>query len=207
MLRNKLFQAVTLFATLLVFSIPSVVVAQNQENQVLGEVHIQGTTKIDKTSGVWVDGQYVGFVNELIGDKKILLLPGKHEIAVRQAGYVEQVQEVTVEPGKLTTIAVSMQKDPGAQFPSGAAAQVKLDVTPDRAAVFVDGAYAGTPKEFGGLGRAMLIAPGKHTVKIALVGYQDFTTEINLRPKQKITIKTDLVPGTVMQAGAAVKSN
>lgn len=207
MLRKKLFQAVTLLATLLVFSTPSVVVAQNEPNQVLGEVHIQGNTKVDKTSGVWVDGQYVGFVNELIGDKKILLLPGKHEIAVRQAGYLEQVQEVTVEPGKLTTIDVSMQKDPRAQLPSGSAAQVKLDVTPDRAAVFVDGAYAGTPKEFGGVGRAMLIAPGKHTVKIALVGYQDFTTEINPRPKQKITIKTDLVPGTVMQAGTAIKSN
>ena len=36
---------------------------------------------------MWVDGNYVGYLKELKGDKKILLLPGEHEIAVRQSGY------------------------------------------------------------------------------------------------------------------------
>ena len=176
------------------------------QNQVLGEVEIQGKTKVDNTSGVWVDGQYVGYVKELKGDKKLLLLPGEHEIVVRQAGYIEQVQRVTVEPGKKTTIPISMRKDPKALFPSGATSEVKLEVTPNRAAVFVDEGYVGTTREFSGLGRAMVIAPGKHHVRIALAGYQDFTTEINLRPKQKITIKTDLSPGSITQAGPAIKS-
>jgi PEGA domain len=202
--RLKLLWAGILLASLLALFVPTVVVAQNQ---VLGEVKIQGKTKVDKTSGVWVDGQYVGYVKELKGDKSVLLLPGEHEIAVRQAGYIEQVQKVTVEPGKKTTIDISMQKDTKAQFPSGVTSQVKLEVTPDRAAVFVDGGYVGTPKEFSGLGRAMVIAPGKHHVRIALAGYQDFTTEINLRPNQKITIKTDLTPGSITQAGPAIKSN
>jgi hypothetical protein len=204
MSRQKLFGAGILPAILVALLLPSVVVAQNQ---VLGEVEIQGKTKVDKTSGVWVDGQYVGYVKELTGDKKLLLLPGEHEIAARQAGYIEQVQKVTVEPGKKTTIGVSMQKDPKAQFPSGVTSEVKLEVTPDRAAVFVDEGYVGTPKDFSGLGRAMVIAPGKHHVRIALAGYQDFTTEINLRPNQKITIKTDLIPGSITQAGPAIKSN
>jgi hypothetical protein len=202
--RQKLLGTGILLAIFFAILRPSIVVAQNQ---LLGEVEIQGKTKIDRTSGVWVDGQYLGYVEELTGDKKILLLPGDHEIDVRQAGYIEQGQKITVEPGKKTTINVSMQKDPKAQFPSGATSQVKLDVTPDRAAVFVDDAYVGTPKEFGGLGRAMLIAPGKHHVKIALAGYQDFTTEVNLRPGQKITIKTDLITGSITQAGPAIKSN
>ena len=46
------------------------------ENQVLGEVEINGASKVEKTSGVWVDGQYVGYVKELKGDRKLLLLPG-----------------------------------------------------------------------------------------------------------------------------------
>lgn len=204
MSRQKLLGTGTLLATLLALLLPSIVVAQNQ---VLGEVEIQGKTKVDKTSGVWVDGQYVGYVKELKGDKKLLLLPGEHEIAVRQAGYIEQVQRVTVEPGKKTTIDISMQKDPKAQFPSGVTSEVKLEVTPNRAAVFVDEGYVGTTKEFSGLGRAMVIAPGEHHVRIALAGYQDFTTEINLRPDQKITIKTDLIPGSITQAGPAIKSN
>ncbi|HEY4709098.1 MAG TPA: PEGA domain-containing protein [Candidatus Acidoferrales bacterium] len=204
MSRQKLLLVMTLGAIPIAALLPSVVMAQNQ---LLGEVEILGKTKVEKTSGVWVDGQYLGYVNELTGDKKILLLPGDHEIDVRQAGYLEQDQKVTVEPGKKTTINVSMQRDPKAQFPSGATAEVKLDVTPDRAAVFVDDAYVGTPKEFGGVGRAMVIAPGKHHVKIALAGYQDFTTEINLRPGQKIKIKTDLLAGSITQAGPAIKSN
>lgn len=202
--RQKFLGIMTLLATFFVLSLPAVVVAQNQ---LLGEVEILGRTKVDKTSGVWIDGQYVGFVSELTGDKKLLLLPGQHEIDVRQAGYLEQSQKITVEPGKKTTVNVSMEKDPRALFPSGATSQVKLNVTPDRAAVFVDDAYVGTPKEFGGLGHAMVIAPGKHHVRIALAGYQDFTTEINLRPGQKITIKTDLLAGSITQAGPAIKSN
>jgi len=49
--------------------------AVHAQNQVLGELQLVGKTKADKTSGVWVDGQYVGYVNELKSDNKILLLP------------------------------------------------------------------------------------------------------------------------------------
>ncbi|MGH9739534.1 MAG: PEGA domain-containing protein [Candidatus Acidiferrales bacterium] len=182
-------------------SFPTVGAAQN--NRVLGQVEIQGKTNADKTSGVWVDGQYLGFVKELKGDKKILLLPGEHEIEIRQVGYIAEKEKVDVEPGKKTTILIHLQRDPRAQLPHGATSQIKLEVTPDRAAVFVDGGYVGTPHEFGGLGRAMVIAPGKHQIRIALAGYQDFTTEVNLRPHQKITIKTDLIPGA--QPGPTIK--
>jgi len=190
-------------AILLALFYPAQGAAQN--NRVLGQVEIHGKTKADKTSGVWVDGQYVGFVKELKGDKKLLLLPGEHKIEVRQAGYIAQSVEVTVEPGKKTTIDIHLLRNPRAQFPHGATAQIKLEVTPERAAVFVDGSYVGTPHEFGGMGRAMVIAPGKHKIRIALAGYQDFTTEVNLRPNQKMTIKTDLIPG--QESGPTIKSH
>ena len=56
------------------------------ENQVMGEIQFEGKSKIEKTSGVWVDGQYVGYLKELKGAKKVLLLPGEHTINVRQNG-------------------------------------------------------------------------------------------------------------------------
>src|ERR1700752_4835621 len=87
------------------------------QNQVLGEIQLVGKTKADKTSGVWVDGQYLGYVNELKYDKKILLLPGEHEIVVRQSGYADFSQKVTVEPNKKTVLNVVMAKDPRAQLP------------------------------------------------------------------------------------------
>jgi hypothetical protein len=175
-------------------------------NQIMGELAFAATTKAEKTAGVWVDGQYVGFVKELKDNKKILLLPGAHDIAVRQTGYFELTERIIAEPAKKTILTIKLEKNPQAQF-SAVTGEIKLEVTPDRAAVFVDGHFAGTVNQFRGAGRAMLIAPGSHHIKIDLVGYQSFETDVTLLAKQKITVKTDLVAGTVQQADPAVKNN
>ena len=180
--------------------------AAHAQSQVLGEVQLVGKTKADKTSGVWVDGQYVGYVNELRYDNKILLLPGEHEIAVRQSGYTDFRQKIVVEPRKRIVLQVVMVKDPRSRLPK-VTSQIKLQVTPERAAVFVDDAFAGTVGEFSGAGHGMLVGAGKHRIRIALPGYQDFDTEVSLLPQQKITIKTDLLPGSIAQAGASIKQN
>src|SRR5436853_3932357 len=183
----------------LVFSLFVLSIASYAQNQVLGEVQFVSKTKLEKTSGVWIDGQYVGYVEELKDDKKVLLLPGEHQISVRQSGYMDFTQKVVVEPGKKVVLHVAMQKDPRAQFPT-VTSQLKLQVTPDRAAVFVDDVFVGTVREFTGVGRAMLVSPGKHRVKIALPGYQAFETEITLLPKQKFKIETELAKGSITQA-------
>lgn len=191
----------SLFAMAITFTI-----ALRAQNQVLGKLDLTGQTKDEKSAGVWVDGQYVGYVDELKGDKEILLLPGEHEIAVRQTGYLDFTQKVVIEPAKESVLAVTLERNPRAQF-SAVTSEIKLKVTPDRAAVFVDGAFAGTVHDFGGVGRAMLIGPGKHHIKIDLAGYRTFETDVNLLPHQKMTIKTDLAPGSITQADPAVKSN
>jgi hypothetical protein len=173
-------------------------------NQIMGELAFLAKTKAEKTAGVWVDGQYVGFVKELKDNKKILLLPGAHDIAVRQTGYFEMTAKIVAEPAKKTILTVTLEKNPQAQF-SAITGEIKLEVTPDRAAVFVDGHFAGTVNQFRGAGRAMLIAPGNHHIKIDLVGYQPFETDVTLLAKQKITVKTDLAPGTIQQADPAVR--
>jgi len=38
-------------------------------------------------------------------------------------------------------------------------------------------------------------------------GYQAFDTEVNLLAQQKITIKTDLLSGSITQAGPSIKQN
>lgn len=174
------------------------------DNKILGHVNFIPAGKAEKSAGVWVDGQYVGHVSELKGDKKVLLMPGNHSIAVRQSGYKDWTGDIVVQPGQDVNLAIHLEKNPDAKFPS-VTAEVKLQVDPDRAAVFVDGHFAGYAHQFGGVGRAMLIAPGKHQIKIALVGYHDFTTEINLQPHQKFTLKTKLIPGSVQQADPSVK--
>ncbi len=58
------------------FNLPTV----RSSYEVLGEIELVGATKVEKTSGVWVDGQYLGYLKELKGSKKILLCPGSHEL-------------------------------------------------------------------------------------------------------------------------------
>ena len=191
--------------------LPVVARAQNQNqnptaNKLMGQVDFKGVTKLDRESGVWVDNQYVGYVKELKLDKRVQLLPGEHEISVRQAGFLNQDQKVVIEPGKTILVTVRLEKDPNAIY-SKVNAQVKIDVTPDRAAVFVDGKFAGSVSDFKGVGKAMLIAPGKHKIKIDLAGYRPFETDVDLLPNQKMTVKTDLVEGSILQADPAIKNN
>ena len=179
---------------------------QAQDNKIMGQIDFEATTKPAKNAGVWIDGQYLGYLNELKGDKKVLLLPGEHDLVVRQTGYQDFAEKVTLEPGKTSVIRVQLSKDPKAQF-STVNSEIKIRVEPDRAAVFVDGNFAGYVHQFGGIGRSMLVSPGKHEIKIALPGFRDFTTQVNLLPKQKYTIETKLVPGSITQADPAVKQN
>jgi PEGA domain len=193
----------TVFSLAIWFGLTGAVYAQNT-NQVLGQVNFEAKTNIDKSSGVWVDGQYLGYVKELKGNKKVLLIPGKHEIAIRQVGYKEITDSILVSPGGTTIVSVRMEKDPTASD-ANTTGEVKLQVTPDRAAVFVDGNYAGYVHQFGGVKRAMLIAPGKHHIKIALPGYRDFETDITVHANQKVTVKTVLAPASVAAEAPELK--
>jgi PEGA domain len=161
-------------------------------NQVMGEIQFEGKSKVEKTSGVWVDGEYVGYLKELKGSKKVLLLPGEHVITVRQDGYQDFTARVVVQPGGKQVVHVAMEKAPTGVMPA-VTATVKISVNPSRAAVFLDGLFVGHVGEFEGAGRGMLVAPGAHKIRIALPGYQTFETEISALPNQKVEVKTDLI--------------
>lgn len=167
-------------------------IALHAGNEVMGELEFQGKSKVEKTSGVWIDGQYVGYLKELKGARKVLLLPGEHTISVRQTGYQDFSQTITVNPGEKRVIQVAMQKAFTGAMPA-VWSTVKLEVNPNRAAVFLDGRFVGHVGEFEGLGRSLMIAPGDHHIKVALPGYKTFETEINPLANQKVTVKTDLV--------------
>ncbi|MBZ5629135.1 MAG: PEGA domain-containing protein [Acidobacteriia bacterium] len=184
------------------FLIPTLLLALTAYagNDVMGEIQFEGKSHVEKTSGVWVDGQYVGYLKELNGSKKVLLLPGDHNIVVRQDGYKDFTEKVLVQPGGKQVVLVRMEKAPTAPFPD-MTATVKIDVNPSRAAVFMDGLFVGHVGEFKGLGRGMLIAPGTHQFRIALPGYQTFETDIDPLANQEVQIKTDLVKNGAPLAG------
>src|SRR3954470_8205173 len=86
-------------------------------NEVLGAIRFRADNNPAKSAGVWVDGKYVGYLSELKGSKKLLLLPGEHEISVRQAGYRSVEQKINVQPNQVQTLRVLLAKDPEARFP------------------------------------------------------------------------------------------
>jgi hypothetical protein len=173
-----------------------------KDNEVLGEVRFQAENGPAKSAGVWVDGHYVGYLNELKGSKKLLLLPGDHDISVREAGFQPVEQTISVQPHQTLLMRIAMARDPRALLPT-VSGEVKLSIDPDRAAVFVDDQYAGHAHEFGGAGRAMLLSPGMHHIRVALPGYRSFTTDIEVRANQKYDIKTQLPMGMEQESGSA----
>src|SRR5947207_9710642 len=142
-------------------------------NEVLGELQLEGATKVERTSGVWIDGQYLGYLDELKGSKKILLLPGTHKLAVRQNGYVDFTRDVVLHPGEKQLVSVSMVKDTRYVMPA-VTSEIKMSINPDRAAVFLDGQFVGHAAEFGGIAKSLIVAPGHPKISITLPGYETF---------------------------------
>jgi hypothetical protein len=176
----------------------------HSQNQVLGQLIFEGATKVERDSGVWIDGNYVGYLKELKGSKKISLLPGEHEVIVRQSGYQDYVQRIVVEPGGTHLVSVSMHLAPTAAVPS-VTATLKLRIKPGRAAVFLDEKYVGHASEFGGKFRSMKISPGKHKLRVELPGFRTFDTVVDLLPDQITEMKTELAVGSIEQNSPLIK--
>jgi hypothetical protein len=176
------------------------------DSDLLGEIQFVGTGKVEKIAGVWIDGQYVGYLKELGGSKKVLLMPGEHEVVVRHNGYKDFSQKIVVEPGRKQVLNIALEADPQALYPK-VTAEVKMSVKPRRAAVFINDRFVGHVDEFDGANQRLLLAPGKHRVKISLPGYQTFETEITLVANQKFELKTELFKGSIMEAGPLIKGS
>jgi hypothetical protein len=173
------------------------------DNKVMAELQFQGKDAA-KDSGVWVDGEYVGYLKELHGSKKVMLLPGDHMIVVRQDGYEDFVQHVMLQPNEVRQIFVVMEKAATAPL-SDVTATVKIAINPSRAAVFLDGEFVGHAGEFEGAGRGLLVSPGKHRIKVALPGYQTFETDISPIANQKVQVKTELAKSSGAPSGPLVE--
>ncbi len=187
------------------FSLQTTVQAQNR---VMGQVNFETTSKAIKSSGVWIDGEYVGYLGELKGSNRLKLMPGDHLIVVRQAGYFDFNKKVVVEPRFVTDVRVSMDKDSRFIYPDPkTSSEVRLDVQPGRAAVFLDDYYVGTVDEYYGVEHAMLVVPGKHNIKIALPGFRTFEAQVDLLPRQKFALRTDLMGGSINDADPSIRSD
>jgi len=163
-----------------------------QQTPKMGEVRFTADTQEERDSGVWIDGKYAGYVKELKGDRKVMLPPGEHEFLIRQAGYKDFTKKVVVEADQVQTIAVVLEEDSKVSYLGNNAAELRLDILPKRAAVFVDDFYMGHGGDFGGRFHSMLVSPGKHRLKVRLDGYKTYETEIDAVASSKSQMKITL---------------
>lgn len=167
----------------------------------MGEVRFTTDNQAERDAGVWIDGKYAGYVKELKGERKVMLPPGEHEISIRQAGYEEIKEKLVVAPGQIQIVAVVLKENPKMIYPGNNAAELRLDIRPKRAAVFVDGGYMGHGSDFGGHFHSMLVSPGKHHLKVTCNGFRTYETEIdaaaNVKSRMTIVLQEngDAAPG------------
>jgi len=184
-------KGILLSTVLLLGAVPSAFAA----NPLLGEVELLPATKVERDVGVWLDGQYLGFIKDLRGKGKLVLVPGRHELLFKLVGYEDVASDITVEPGEHKQYRVAMREAPNVTYPEkGNTAQLRISVEPADAAIFVDGAYVGHVDRFKGR-KGMRLAPGTYRFTIALPGFQSFETELTLRSGQTYEIKTELPKG------------
>ncbi len=168
-----------------------------QQSQTTGEVRFSAYSDDERNAGVWVDGKYMGYAKEFTGDKnkKMLLPPGDHEISLREDGYQNITKTITLAAGQVQTVDVSLVENPKAIYPGADRAELRLDIRPKNAAVYVDNLYVGHGSEFGGRFHSLLVSPAKHQLKVTMKGYRTYQTEINPIASEKTQLKIVLEPG------------
>ena len=72
--------------------------------------------------------------------------------------------------------------------------EIRLQVTPKQAQVFVDGYLAGNVDDFDGMFQRLHVQPGNHELTLYLEGYQTVRQDIALSPNQNVKIQYAMQP-------------
>jgi hypothetical protein len=76
-------------------------------------------------------------------------------------------------------------------YPTG---ELRLQVRPREAQIFVDGAYAGTVDDFDGTFQSLRLEEGTYRIEIVLPGFEPLGVDVRIQAGQKITYRADLIP-------------
>ena len=80
-------------------------------------------------------------------------------------------------------------RQPFSSFDDG---ELRLDISPRDAQVYVDGYYAGTVDDFDGAFQSLKLESGAYHIEIVAPGYETMEFDVRITAGQKITYRSDL---------------
>ena len=125
---------------------------------------------------VFIDGRYLGEAHELRNIAEIPASAGRHLLEIR-VGTESSFTAVTVSPGKVTPVRVTLSSAEAAPEPFATAnGRLRLQVTPPGAAVYLDGVFsnvAGSPQP-----ASLILSPGLHRVQVVMPGFKEYSASV-----------------------------
>ncbi len=85
-----------------------------------------------------------------------------------------------------------------------AAADIRTEITPKNAEVYVDGYFAGRATDFDGAFQALHVVPGGHAITVRLDGFRTLTEDVYVRPDSTFKMKATLQPLAIGEMSAPV---
>ncbi len=165
---------------------------------------------------VYVDGYYAGAVDDFDGlFQRLHVSPGRHEIALKLEGYKTHRMKVYASPSRTLKLRYRMQRGSGESFedlagplaesnpprdldreqagiesqePDDLAGELRLEVRPSDASVYVDGAFRGTAREAA----TLPLPPGPHRIEIVRPGYRTVEREVEIITGETVEVAIEL---------------
>jgi hypothetical protein len=141
---------------------------------------------------VLLDGESVGFASDYDGRWDDLRIPpGSHTITFAHKGYKTLVVELEARPGAEYEFRDQLVRGDGevhrevkqAAAPAKAqSAGLHIAVTPEDAAIYLDGQYLGLAGELGQIHGALKIDAGEHRLEAVRPGYGSESRTIGVEP-------------------------
>jgi PEGA domain len=150
-----------------------------RRRRISGTLLIESTTKGAK---VYIDGDEVGSIP--MGNP-IRLMPGQHTVKVTKPGHTQYMETIRIRRGRKVRLEVDLLPIAGV---------VTLLTSPGGARVYLDGKFAGkTPL------RGLEIKAGKHTVRIAHIGFYDAIRKFQIVAgiQRKILVQLKSLPDNI----------
>ena len=176
---------------------------------------VSGSVRLDgspRDAAVYVDGYYTGIVDDFNGVfRHLTLTAGPHSIEIRKPGFETLAVNVYVQPRQTIRYRETMQPvqpdsssaqtesgavtaPAGSDVPLGPPGDLRLDVKPKDAQVYIDGYYVGIVDDFNGRYQRLNLAPGPHHVELGATGYELLAFDINIEPRQTVDYRGNLTP-------------